>query len=94
MPISYNNLADTAMSEYLPKGDFSMFFNDSDFMLTPEEAESLQEAVTPDYIRIIEYLEEKENQNATKNKILFISTIVASIFSGIAAIASIFALFQ
>lgn len=55
--------------------------------------EDILDACMPDYIHIIEYLEEKEQENKFRNNVIFICTIIAAVFAIISAIPAISQLF-
>ena len=68
-------------------------FDDS-FKLSKEERDTLlQFANESDSTKIIKYLKKIELKNKINNRIIFICTILAAIFSGISAISVIIELF-
>ena len=70
-----------------------MDFDDS-FKLSKEERDTLlQFANESDSTKITKYLKKIELKNKINNRIIFICTILAAIFSGISAISVIIELF-
>ena len=62
--------------------------------LTPEEIERLQDMCADDSDKIIQYLKEQKDQERPHDLFLLIVTVIGTISSIVAAVASIISLFQ
>lgn len=58
-----------------------------------EYIDAMNESLIPDYIRIINYLQEQEEKNKTSSKINLTCTILGAIFAAISAIPVIMQIF-
>lgn len=68
--------------------------NISELNFDKEEMQALRDACLPEYLHIIEYLEEKETENKFRNQVNFICTIAAAVFSLLSVIIALIPYFN